>query len=75
MTDEEIREAFQGCLHNDRYNKKCSECLFGTATSQCVDDLKDSVVELIDRNQFYQIARWLEELSALRKEREAINEM
>jgi len=100
MTDEEIIEALQGCLHNDWYNKKCSECSFDDATSQCMDDLKGSVIELIDRHkakikkresdklnaaieyccdrieenyeglgdQFYQIARWLEELAVLREE-------
>lgn len=159
MTAEQITKALENCFQNDWQKTKCNECPFYTATVKCMDDLKDSAIELInyqkqeieeleselltvkleaveefaerlkrealisqgyevlqsgtigglveeikstheklkekeklnaaieyccDRieedyeglgNQFYQIARRLEELAALRKEREATNEM
>lgn len=48
MTAEQITKALEDCFQNDWHKTKCNECPFYTATAKCMDDLKDSAIELIN---------------------------
>ena len=56
MTDEQIIKALERCFTRGFDESTCYECPFYTATAKCAEDLRDSVLDLINR-QKAEIAR------------------
>lgn len=51
MTDEQIIKAYERCFTLGFDESTCYECPFYTATAKCTEDLRDSVLALINRQQ------------------------
>lgn len=49
MTDEQIIKALERCFTRGFDESTCYECPFYTATAKCAEDLRDSVLNLISR--------------------------
>lgn len=49
MTDNEIIKALERCFTRGFDESTCYECPFYTATAKCAEDLRDSVLNLISR--------------------------
>lgn len=48
MTDEQIIKAYERCFTLGFDESTCYECPFYTATAKCTEDLRDSVLNLIN---------------------------
>ena len=51
MTDEQIIKAYERCFTLGFDESTCYECPFYTATAKCTEDLRDSVLDLINRQK------------------------
>lgn len=51
MTDEQIIKACERCFTRGFDESTCYECPFYTATAKCTEDLRDSVLDLINRQK------------------------
>lgn len=51
MTDEQIIKAYERCFTLGFDESTCYECPFYTATAKCTEDLRDSVLNLINRQK------------------------
>lgn len=51
MTDEQIIKALERCFTRGFDESTCYECPFYTATAKCAEDLRDSVLDLINRQK------------------------
>lgn len=51
MTDNEIIKALECCFNNDWNKTKCNECPFYNGGGGCIDELKKSTLDLINRLQ------------------------
>lgn len=51
MTDNEIRKALERCFARGFDESTCYECPFYTATAKCTEDLRDSALDLINRQK------------------------
>ena len=51
MTDEQIIKAYERCFTLGFDESTCYECPFYTATAKCTEDLRDSVLNLINRQR------------------------
>ena len=51
MTDNEIIKALECCFARGFDESTCYECPFYTATAQCTEDLRDSALDLINRQK------------------------
>ena len=51
MTDEQIIKAYERCFTLGFDESTCYECPFYTATAKCTEDLRDSVLALINRQK------------------------
>lgn len=51
MTDNEIIKALERCFTRGFDESTCYECPFYTATAKCVEDLRDSALDLINRKK------------------------
>lgn len=51
MTDEQIIKAYERCFTLGFDKSTCYECPFYTATAKCTEDLRDSVLALINRQK------------------------
>jgi len=60
LTDEQIIKALEYCFTRGFDESTCYECPFYTATAKCTEDLRDSVLDLINR-QAAEIEQWKEE--------------
>lgn len=60
MTDNEIIKALKYCFTRGFDESTCYECPFYTATAKCTEDLRDSALDLINR-QKAEIEQWKEE--------------
>ena len=49
LTDEQIIKALEYCFTRGFDESTCYECPFYTATAKCTEDLRDSVLDLINR--------------------------
>ena len=49
LTDKQIIKALERCFSRGFDESTCYECPFYTATAKCVEDLRDSVLDLINR--------------------------
>lgn len=66
MTDEQIIKALERCFTRGFDESTCYECPFYTATAKCAEDLRDSVLDLINR-QKAEIEELRERISYLEK--------
>ena len=57
MTDNEIIKALKYCFTRGFDESTCYECPFYTATAKCTEDLRDSALDLINR-QKAEIEEW-----------------
>ena len=57
MTDNEIIKALKYCFARGFDESTCYECPFYTATAKCTEDLRDSALDLINR-QKAEIEEW-----------------
>ena len=51
MTDNDIIKALKCCFNNDWNKTKCNECPFYNGGGSCVDELKKSIFDLINRQK------------------------
>ena len=51
MTDEQIIKAYERCFTLGFDESTCYECPFYTATAKCTEDLRDSALDLINRQK------------------------
>lgn len=51
MTDEQIIKALKRCFTRGFDESDCYECPFYTATAKCTEDLRDSVLDFINRQK------------------------
>ena len=51
MTDNEIIKALECCFNNDWNKTKCNKCPFYNGGGGCIDELKKSTLDLINRQQ------------------------
>ena len=51
MTDEQIIKVLERCFTRGFDESDCYECPFYTATAKCTEDLRDSVIDLINRQK------------------------
>ena len=51
MTDNEIIKALERCFTLGFDASTCYECPFYTATAKCTEDLRDSTLDLINRQK------------------------
>ena len=51
MTDEQIIKAYERCFTLGFDESTCYECPFYTATANCTEDLRDSTLDLINRQK------------------------
>ena len=51
MTDEQIIKALERCFSRGFDESTCYECPFYTATAKCTEDLRDSALDLINRQK------------------------
>ena len=51
MTDEQIIKAYERCFTLGFDESTCYECPFYTATAKCTEDLRDSTLDLINRQK------------------------
>lgn len=51
MTDEQIIKAYERCFTLGFDESACYECPFYTATAKCTEDLRDSALDLINRQK------------------------
>ena len=65
MTDEQIIKAYERCFTLGFDESTCYECPFYTATAKCTEDLRDSALDLINR-QKAEIENLKVELKAMR---------
>lgn len=65
MTDEQIIKAYERCFTLGFDESTCYECPFYTATAKCTEDLRDSTLDLINR-QKAEIVNLKVELKAMR---------
>ena len=49
LTDKQIIKALERCFSRGFDESTCYECPFYTATAKCVEDLRDGVLDLINR--------------------------
>ena len=66
MTDNEIIKAYERCFTLGFDESTCYECPFYTATAKCTEDLRDSALNLINR-QKAEIEELRERISYLEK--------
>ena len=66
MTDEQIIKAYERCFTLGFDESTCYECPFYTATAKCTEDLRDSTLDLINR-QKAEIEELRERISYLEK--------
>lgn len=66
MTDNEIIKALECCFTRGFDESTCYECPFYTATAKCTEDLRDSALDLINRQKA--------EIERLEKEKQDIKD-
>ena len=67
LTDEQIIKALECCFDRGFSELECDKCPFYTATTKCTEDLKQAILDLINR-QKAEIERLQAEVKKLKNE-------